>query len=61
MELPEDDHENEGDTEERKIPLIPNKYMETPCKHRFHESCLKNWMEQKLICPCCRTTIPPVI
>ena len=42
---------------ERK--LLPTKYMETPCRHKFHEKCLKSWMEQKLICPCCRMAIPP--
>lgn len=39
--------------------LLPYRYMETPCKHKYHESCLKSWMEQKMICPCCRATIPP--
>jgi hypothetical protein len=40
---------------------MPKKYMQTPCKHRFHERCLREWMEQKLMCPCCRTSIPPII
>lgn len=39
--------------------LLPYRYMETPCQHRYHESCLKAWMAQKLICPCCRAVIPP--
>lgn len=39
--------------------LLPYRFMETPCKHKYHENCLKAWMEQKLVCPCCRATIPP--
>ena len=36
-----------------------NDYMLTPCDHIFHEHCLQRWMEQKLECPVCRTTLPP--
>lgn len=54
----EEAKENDSKTE---APLIPKRFMETPCKHRFHENCLKNWMEQKLVCPCCRKNIPPII
>ena len=39
--------------------MLPNKYMETPCQHKYHESCLKSWMEHKMVCPCCRASIPP--
>lgn len=39
--------------------LVLTQYMETPCKHRFHEQCLQQWMDYKLVCPCCRTRIPP--
>ena len=42
-----------------KDKLVPTIYMETPCEHKFHEKCLKVWMEQKLVCPCCRTKLPP--
>ena len=53
---------SEGDSEDDKeAPLVPKKYMQTPCAHNFHEKCLKSWMEHKLICPCCRMSIPPVI
>lgn len=45
----------------KELPMLPKTYMETPCKHRFHEVCLKSWMEHKLVCPCCRSNIPPVI
>ena len=62
MEFPDDDNEDDQtQCEEKESPLLPSKYMQTPCKHKFHEDCLKNWLEQKLICPCCRTTIPPII
>lgn len=33
-------------------------YMRTPCGHKFHKPCLKNWMEYKLECPSCRAQIP---
>ncbi len=36
------------------------KIMETPCKHRFHESCLKAWLEIKFECPFCRSKLPPL-
>lgn len=39
--------------------LVLSRFMETPCKHRFHEQCLQQWMEYKLVCPCCRARIPP--
>jgi len=32
--------------------------MKTPCKHIFHEKCLKDWMDIKLECPYCRTMLP---
>ena len=60
MENPEDTPEDEI-TDPKKVPLLPSKYMQTPCKHKFHENCLKIWMDQKLVCPCCRTNIPPII
>ena len=27
------------------------------CGHLFHARCINSWMEQKLICPCCKTKI----
>lgn len=39
--------------------LTSKKYMETPCKHQFHQFCLQKWMDQRMICPCCRARIPP--
>lgn len=27
------------------------KYMQTPCGHKYHQSCLKAWMRRKLECP----------
>ena len=35
-------------------------YMETPCKHKFHEHCLRNWMGRKKECPTCRRGLPPI-
>ena len=32
--------------------------MLTPCKHKFHEECLKEWMHVKLECPTCRSELP---
>ncbi len=34
-------------------------YMKTPCNHKFHEICLRNWMRIKLECPVCREPLPP--
>jgi len=34
--------------------------MQTPCNHRFHETCLKAWVKSKLMCPFDRTDLPPL-
>ncbi len=34
------------------------KIMTTPCKHKFHGSCLAQWMEHKMECPACRSKLP---
>ncbi len=31
--------------------------MVTPCRHYFHEYCLKKWFEKKAECPVCRASI----
>lgn len=36
------------------------KIMKTPCRHQFHERCLKDWMDIKLECPFCRAPLPPL-
>jgi len=32
----------------------------TPCSHKFHRACLEQWMDIKMECPTCRTTLPPI-
>lgn len=32
----------------------------TPCGHKFHRICLEQWMDVKMECPTCRTTLPPI-
>ena len=32
--------------------------MHTPCKHRYHQKCLTQWMEIKMECPTCRAKLP---
>ncbi len=32
--------------------------MVTPCSHIFHPDCLSHWMEQSLVCPICRASLP---
>ena len=32
--------------------------MHTPCRHKFHEDCLNNWMSVKMECPTCRSALP---
>ena len=45
---------------DKQLPLLAKEFYETPCGHRFHKTCLISWVEHKLICPCCRTNIPPI-
>jgi hypothetical protein len=35
------------------------KCMKTPCKHFYHQKCLETWMDKKMECPTCRTSLPP--
>lgn len=37
-----------------------NQYMQTPCSHKYHVSCLLNWMSIKMECPTCRYQLPSV-
>lgn len=53
------------ETSDSKTELLGNKrmngkLMKTPCRHYFHEKCLKGWMEIKLECPFCRAPLPAV-
>lgn len=32
----------------------------TPCHHAFHKSCLSRWLDEEMICPICRNTLPPI-
>jgi hypothetical protein len=36
-------------------------YVCTPCGHPYHKPCLISWFDHKLLCPICKTTIPPLI
>lgn len=38
----------------------PSRTMHTPCGHKYHESCLSNWMNVKMECPTCRAALPIV-
>lgn len=49
------------ESDENTGPLLVKKFMQTPCKHNFHGQCLQDWMEHKLVCPCCRNNIPPIL
>ena len=60
MENPDDSFDFQN-LDSKKNSLLPLMYMETPCKHKFHISCLKIWMNKKMICPCCRASLPPII
>ena len=49
----------------RQVPGLTNakatkRYMMTPCMHKFHEHCLRNWMSIRLECPVCRRGIPHI-
>lgn len=39
---------------------IEGDYMVTPCNHVFHPKCLEQWMDFKMDCPTCRSTLPPL-
>lgn len=32
--------------------------MKTPCNHFFHKECLTRWMEENMVCPLCRNSLP---
>jgi len=51
--------ENEDNPAQRPLVAKPlKKCMATPCKHYYHSSCLKQWMNQKMECPTCRAELP---
>jgi hypothetical protein len=50
---------SESPEEEGLTKHLITKFMETPCNHSFHEECLKKWLDVRLICPCCRLSLPP--
>ena len=33
--------------------------LEGPCKHKYHEDCIRRWMKIKNECPQCRIKLPP--
>lgn len=35
------------------------KIMKTPCNHRYHATCLREWLKEKSTCPLDNTEIPP--
>lgn len=41
-------------------PAITKTYMITPCNHIYHPECLTYWMNNKLVCPVCRSNLPPL-
>ncbi len=45
---------------ESQMKVEENGYFETPCKHNYHQECLKRWAETKLECPTCRTVLPVI-
>mmetsp|Transcript_1620 Transcript_1620/g.1560 ORF Transcript_1620/g.1560 Transcript_1620/m.1560 type:complete len:127 (-) Transcript_1620:18-398(-) len=49
----------DGDLNTSKDRLA--EYMRTPCNHKFHDFCLRDWMKVKMECPTCRREIPPII
>jgi hypothetical protein len=42
-----------------QAPLIGSETLVTPCNHVFHQDCLLQWAEVKLMCPICRRAMPP--
>ena len=33
------------------------KIVELPCKHKYHENCIKPWLENTRVCPLCRDNV----
>ena len=44
--------------EEKKNDRV--KYVYTKCKHSFHQECLRDWLSVHLVCPNCRSGLPPM-
>jgi len=40
-------------------PSKRDERMVTPCDHIFHKGCLEKWLAIKLVCPTCRSGLPP--
>ncbi|CAD8047632.1 unnamed protein product [Paramecium sonneborni] len=49
------------DTQDLTEKLIIKQAMLTPCKHWFHPSCLRSWIDIKMQCPTCRSDLPPLL
>ena len=44
--------------EEMQLNGQETTFMKTPCGHRYHKKCLKDWMQQRHQCPACRAALP---
>ena len=40
--------------EEKKVKEVP---MKLPCKHVFHEGCIRGWFKKSHFCPLCRSNV----
>ncbi|CAD8139736.1 unnamed protein product [Paramecium octaurelia] len=49
------------DTEAPTQKLVIKQAMQTPCRHWFHPSCLRSWIDIKMQCPTCRSDLPPLL
>jgi len=53
--------EDLGITSQNQEPLLnKRKVLQTPCRHIFHEDCLRAWMRNRDQCPTCRTILPSI-
>lgn len=41
------------------VAIFSRERMVTPCNHFFHATCLERWLEVRLECALCRSTVPP--
>jgi hypothetical protein len=41
------------------VQIASRDRMVTPCNHFFHSACLEQWLNVKLECAVCRSTVPP--
>lgn len=58
IEREKQEREQENEQIESECPICfgsmeENNFVETPCHHKFHEGCIKDWFNRSTLCPMC--------